>query len=97
MTSSILKRTAVGLAAALMLTASAGLALAQQKLTMMPGAWSGSTIDFLRQQIKPWEEKTGVKVEILNVPNNGTEILAIMQQNLAAQNADIDINAMDVV
>jgi trehalose/maltose transport system substrate-binding protein len=94
---STLKRAAVGLVAGLLLSASAGAALAQQKLTMMPGAWSGSTIDFLRQQIKPWEEKTGVTVEILNVPNNGTEILAIMQQNLAAGNADIDINAMDVV
>ena len=94
---STFRRAAVGLAAALMMTASAGAALAQQKITIMPGAWSGNTIDFLRQQIKPWEEKNNTKVEILNVPNNGTEILAIMQQNLAAENSDIDINAMDVV
>ncbi|MBD9626985.1 ABC transporter substrate-binding protein [Ensifer sp. ENS06] len=94
---SMFKRAAVGAAAALVMSASAGVALAQQKITIMPGAWSGATIEFLRQQIKPWEEKNNTKVEILNVPNNGTEILAIMQQNLAAENADIDINAMDVV
>lgn len=97
MTQSVFRRAAIGITAAAIMTATAGVALAQQKLTMMPGAWSGSTIDFLRQQIKPWEEKNGAKVEILNVPNNGTEILAIMQQNLAAGNADIDIYAMDVV
>ena len=91
------KTAVIGVAAALAMTASASAAFAQQKLTIMPGAWSGSTIDFLRQQVKPWEEKNNVKVEILNVPNNGTEILALMQQNLAAGNADIDINAMDVV
>ncbi len=94
---STFRKAAVGVAAAFMMTASAGAALAQQKITIMPGAWSGNTIDFLRQQIKPWEEKNNTKVEILNVPNNGTEILAIMQQNLAAENSDIDINAMDVV
>ncbi len=94
---SMFKQAAVGAAAALVMTLSASAAFAQQKITIMPGAWSGATIDFLRNQIKPWEEKNNAKVEILNVPNNGTEILAIMQQNLAASNADIDINAMDVV
>lgn len=92
-----IKRRALGLAAALAITVSAGTASAQQKITLMPGAWSGPTIDFLREQVKPWEAKNNAKVEILNVPNNGTEILAIMQQNLAAGNSDIDVYAMDVV
>ena len=75
----------------------AGSALAGEKLTLMPGAWSGNTIDFLRTQIAEWEKETGVKVEILNVPNNGSEILAIAQQNLAAENPDVDIYPMDIV
>ncbi len=92
-----IKRKLLAVATGALMMATSGAALAQEKITIMPGSWSGNTIDFLKKQIKPWEEKTGVKVEILTVPNNGTEILAIMQQNLAAGNSDIDINAMDVV
>ena len=92
-----LKNKLLTAVAGVLLMAGIGTASAQEKITIMPGSWSGNTIDFLKKQIEPWEKKTGVKVEILTVPNNGTEILAIMQQNLAAGNSDIDINAMDTV
>lgn len=82
---------------ALAMTLCVGITFAGEKLTLMPGAWSGNTIDFLRNQIADWEKETGVAVEILSVPNNGSEILAIAQQNLAAQNPDVDIYPMDIV
>ena len=74
-----------------------GIAVAGEKLTMMPGSWSGSTIDFLKGQIARWEKETGVQVEILTVPNNSSEILALAQQNLAAESTDVDIYPMDIV
>lgn len=48
-------------------------------------------------EVAGWEKETGISVDILNVPNNGSEILAIAQQNLAAENPDVDIYPMDIV
>jgi len=66
-------------------------------LKFLPGAWSGNTIDFIKQQVKKWETQTGNKVEFLSAPNNSSEVLALSQQYLAAESSDVDIYPMDVV
>lgn len=90
-------RFATCLLALCLLAAIVPSARAGEKITMIPGSWSGNTIDFLREQLKRWEAETGNTIEILSVPNNTSEVLAISQQNLAAQTPDVDIYPMDIV
>ncbi|NLJ39531.1 MAG: ABC transporter substrate-binding protein [Candidatus Atribacteria bacterium] len=66
-------------------------------IKFLPGAWSGNTIDFIKQQVEKWEAQTGNKVEFLSAPNNSSEVLALSQQYLAAESSDVDIYPMDVV
>ena len=91
------KRFVASLLSLCLLLALAASTHAGEKITMIPGSWSGNTIDFLRMQLERWEKETGNTVEILKVPNNTSEVLAISQQNLAAQTADVDIYPMDIV
>ncbi len=66
-------------------------------IRVLPGAWSGNTIEFIRAEADAWAAKSGNKVEFASVPNSSTEVLALAQQYLGAGSTDIDIYPMDVV
>ena len=79
------------------LFASLGGQAAVVTVKVLPGAWSGDTIDFIRQQAERWAMHTGNKVEFDAVPAGSSAVLAMAQQYLAAGSSDIDIYPVDVV
>jgi trehalose/maltose transport system substrate-binding protein len=44
-----------------------------------------------------WAKKTGNQVKVISTPNSSTERLALYQQMLAANSADIDVYQIDVI
>ncbi len=83
--------------ALLVVFASLGVQAAGVVVKVLPGAWSGDTIDFIRQQAERWAMHTGNKVEFDAVPTGSSAVLALAQQYLAAGSGDIDIYPVDVV
>ena len=59
-----LKNKLLTAVAGVLLMAGIGTASAQEKITIMPGSWSGNTIDFLKKQIRRGKKKAGTFVSL---------------------------------
>jgi trehalose/maltose transport system substrate-binding protein len=57
----------------------------------------GLELEICRQGAQAWAEETGNEVKVVSTPNSATERLALYQQILAAQSADIDVFQIDVI
>lgn len=75
---------------------------------LMSGIASAATINFVsgatgndlaifQEQVKPWEEKTGNKVNIVPMPSSTTDQFGQYRLWLAAGNSDVDIYQTDVI
>jgi trehalose/maltose transport system substrate-binding protein len=85
-----------------------GMALLGAALTMTaPGAQSatisiscgavGLELQLCQEGAQAWAEATGNQVNVISTPNSATERLALYQQILAANSADIDVYQIDVI
>lgn len=57
----------------------------------------GLELEICQQGANAWAEETGNQVEVISTPNSATERLALYQQILAANSADIDVFQIDVI
>ncbi len=57
----------------------------------------GMELELCQEGANAWAEATGNTVEIISTPNSATERLALYQQILAANSADIDVYQIDVI
>ena len=57
----------------------------------------GAELQVCQEGAKAWAEKTGNEVNVVSTPNSATERLALYQQILAANSADIDVYQIDVI
>ena len=57
----------------------------------------GAELQVCQDGAKAWAEKTGNQVNVVSTPNSATERLALYQQILAANSADIDVFQIDVI
>jgi len=85
-----------------------GVALLGAALTMTaPGAHAatiaiscgavGLELQLCQDGANAWAEATGNQVNVISTPNSATERLALYQQILAANSADIDVYQIDVI
>ncbi len=88
-----LKTMFAGLVAGTMLTG--GIASAAT-INFVSGA-TGNDLAIFQEQVKPWEEKTGNKVNIVPMPSSTTDQFGQYRLWLAAGNSDIDMYQMDVI
>lgn len=88
-------RTRAVLLAATMLLPLAGGARAVE-IAMSCGA-VGQDMQSCREGVDAWSAKTGNQVRIVSTPQTTTERLALYQQFLAAQSADVDVYMIDVI
>jgi trehalose/maltose transport system substrate-binding protein len=75
--------------------------------TAAPGAQSatisiscgavGLELEICQEGAEAWAEATGNQVNVISTPNSATERLALYQQILAANSADIDVFQIDVI
>jgi trehalose/maltose transport system substrate-binding protein len=57
----------------------------------------GLELEICQQGAQAWAEQTGNQVDVISTPNSATERLALYQQILAANSADIDVFQIDVI
>lgn len=57
----------------------------------------GLELEICQEGAEAWAEATGNQVEVISTPNSATERLALYQQILAANSADIDVLQIDVI
>jgi trehalose/maltose transport system substrate-binding protein len=57
----------------------------------------GLELEICQEGAEAWAEATGNQVNVISTPNSATERLALYQQILAANSADIDIFQIDVI
>ena len=57
----------------------------------------GLELELCQQGATAWAEQTGNQVNVISTPNSATERLALYQQILAANSADIDVFQIDVI
>lgn len=57
----------------------------------------GLELEICREGAEAWAEATGNNVDVVSTPNDATERLALYQQMLAANSADIDVYQIDVI
>jgi trehalose/maltose transport system substrate-binding protein len=57
----------------------------------------GLELELCQQGAQAWAEQSGNEVEVISTPNSATERLALYQQILAANSADIDVFQIDVI
>jgi trehalose/maltose transport system substrate-binding protein len=57
----------------------------------------GLDLELCQEASSAWAEQTGNQVEVVSTPNSATERLALYQQILAANSADIDVFEIDVI
>lgn len=57
----------------------------------------GIELELCRDGVEAWAEETGNEVTVVSTPNSSTERLALYQQILSAQGADIDVYQIDVI
>ena len=57
----------------------------------------GSELELCREGAQAWAKATGNEVKVISTPNSATERLALYQQILAANSADIDVFQIDVI
>ena len=70
---------------------------AAQAASLKIACGTGPQEAYCEKIVKAWGEENGHTVETVSTPNSSTETLALYQQILAAQGADIDIFMIDVV
>ncbi len=88
-----IKSLFAGLAAGTMLMS--GIASAAT-INFVSGA-TGNDLAIFQEQVKPWEEKTGNKVNIVPMPSSTTDQFGQYRLWLAAGNSDVDIYQTDVI
>jgi trehalose/maltose transport system substrate-binding protein len=81
------------LGAALTITASGAQAAT---ISISCGA-VGLELQLCQEGAEAWAEATGNQVNVISTPNSATERLALYQQILAANSADIDVFQIDVI
>jgi trehalose/maltose transport system substrate-binding protein len=57
----------------------------------------GLELELCQEGAQAWAEQTGNQVNVISTPNSATERLALYQQILAANSADIDVFQIDVI
>jgi len=57
----------------------------------------GLDLELCQEAAGAWAEQNGHQVEVVSTPNSATERLALYQQILAANSADIDVFEIDVI
>jgi trehalose/maltose transport system substrate-binding protein len=57
----------------------------------------GLELEICQEGAEAWAEATGNQVNVISTPNSATERLALYQQILAANSADIDVFQIDVI
>jgi trehalose/maltose transport system substrate-binding protein len=57
----------------------------------------GLELEICQEGAEAWAETTGNQVNVISTPNSATERLALYQQILAANSADIDVFQIDVI
>jgi len=57
----------------------------------------GLELELCQEGAEAWAEATGNQVNVISTPNSATERLALYQQILAANSADIDVFQIDVI
>ena len=57
----------------------------------------GLELEICQEGAEAWAETTGNQVNVVSTPNSATERLALYQQILAANSADIDVFQIDVI
>jgi len=57
----------------------------------------GLELELCQEGAQAWAEQTGNEVTVISTPNSATERLALYQQILAANSADIDVYQIDVI
>jgi trehalose/maltose transport system substrate-binding protein len=57
----------------------------------------GLELELCQEGANAWAEQTGNQVKVISTPNSATERLALYQQILAANSADIDVFQIDVI
>ena len=87
----ISKLLLLALVLALAFSGFVGTAKAQEKKITI---FLGSVGDLVPDQeiVDRWGKEKGVKVEFVYAPQSATDILAVIQQFLAAKSADVDLN-----
>jgi trehalose/maltose transport system substrate-binding protein len=76
----------------------AGGALGAQAATISISCGAvGLELELCQQGANAWAEQTGNQVNVISTPNSATERLALYQQILAANSADIDVYQIDVI
>jgi trehalose/maltose transport system substrate-binding protein len=81
------------LGAALTMTASG----AQSATISISCGAVGLELQLCQEGAQAWAEATGNQVNVISTPNSATERLALYQQILAANSADIDVYQIDVI
>ncbi|ACO47845.1 ABC transporter substrate-binding protein [Deinococcus deserti] len=82
--------TVLSLTAAIV-TAQAGAA------TVTIDCGAGTGYDLCKEGVNRWAKKTGNTAKFFESPNNSTDHLGLIQQQLAAKSADIDVYLIDIV
>jgi trehalose/maltose transport system substrate-binding protein len=72
-------------------------ATAQAATVTIACAAVGIEYQLCRDGAEAWAAKTGHSVELVQTPNSASERLALFQQLLAAESADIDVLQIDVI
>ncbi len=76
----------------------AGGALGAQAATISISCGAvGLELELCQEGANAWAEQTGNEVNVISTPNSATERLALYQQILAANSADIDVFQIDVI
>jgi trehalose/maltose transport system substrate-binding protein len=83
---------------AVSISALAWLAQAAQAATIAISCGAvGAELQYCKEGVDAWAQKTGHQVNVVSTPNSATERLALYQQILAAGSSDIDVYQIDVI
>ena len=85
------------IAAALAILLGGALAPAQAATVSISCGAVGLELQLCQQGAEAWAKKSGNQVKVISTPNSSTERLALYQQMLAANSADIDVYQIDVI
>ena len=86
----------IGAAATASLLAASATELRAATISISCGA-VGLELELCQEGSNAWAEATGNEVNVISTPNSATERLALYQQILAANSADIDVFQIDVI
>ncbi len=86
----------IGAAATASLLAAGATELRAATISISCGA-VGLELELCQEGSNAWAEATGNEVNVISTPNSATERLALYQQILAANSADIDVFQIDVI